>query len=260
MTGGVFTTRLWEFRLVFSHLVAQHVTLRYRRTALGFLWTLINPLLTMVITSVIFSLMMRMPLQSFAVFLFAGLIPFTLFSQCILQGGNSILENEGLIKKIYIPRQIFVFARCTGLLIDAFLSFCCLFVIAAVIGAHLTASLLILPLAFLLVFVFGLGLALCMSIMSVYFRDAAYIVGILLQAAYYLTPIIYPLSIVPEKYRLLFIVNPMYYFVELFRKPIYEGVFPDLATLGIAISCAVLSLLLGTLVFQKFDRDVIFRL
>jgi ABC-type polysaccharide/polyol phosphate export permease len=260
MIGGVFTSRLWEFRLVFANLVSQHVTLKYRRTALGFLWTLVNPLLTMIITSIIFSLMMRMSLQSFAVFLFAGLIPWTLFSGCLLQGGNAILENEALIKKIYIPRQIFVLARCTGLFIDAFLSFCCLFAIALVIGAPVTGALVVVPFAFLLVFVFALGLALCMSVISVYLRDTAQIVGIVLQAGYYLTPIIYPLRIVPEKYHSLFTLNPMYYFVEMFRKPIYEGVLPDAHTVTVAVLCAAASLLLGAQVFQKYDRDVIFRL
>lgn len=260
MIGTLFTGRLWQFRLVFFQLVSQHVTLRYRRTALGFLWTLVNPLLTMVITSVIFSLMMRMPLRSFAVFLFAGLIPWGLFSGCVLSGGNAILENEGLIKKIYIPRQIFVLARVSSLLIDAFLSFCCLFVVALAIGSPFTAALVVVPFAFLLVAMFGLGLALCMSIASVYYRDIPQIVGILLQAGYYVTPIIYPLEIVPARFQRLMTMNPMYYFVEMFRKPIYEGVLPSAHTVLVCIGCAIVSLLIGTRVFQRFDSEVIFRL
>lgn len=255
-----FFARFWEFRLVFSHLVSQHVTLRYRRTALGFLWTLVNPLLTMAVTSVVFSLLMRMPLQGYAVFLFTGLIPWMLFSQCLLMGGASILENEGLIKKVYIPRQTFVFARCTGLLIDAFLSFCCLFLLAALLGARLTPALIILPLAFLLIFGFAVGLALMMSMLTVYFRDLQQIVNILLQAGYYITPILYPINMVPERYRWIFELNPMGYFVEIFRKPIYEGVLPSSSTLWIAAAYALVSLLLGVKLFQKFDRDVVFRL
>ncbi len=255
-----FFDRIWEFRLVFQHLVSQHVTLRYRRTALGFLWTLINPLITMIITSIIFSLMMRMSLQSFAIFLFTGIIPWTLFSQCIVQGGGSILENEGLIKKIYIPKQVFVLSRCTGLLIDAVTSFCCLFVLAAIIGAHLTPALVILPLAFVLVFLFSIGMALAMSVLTVYFRDAQQIVGILLQAGYYLTPIIYPITIAPERYQWVFKLNPMFYFVEMFRKPIYEGVFPSLHTIGVSAACAAVSIVIGMYVFNKYERNVIFRL
>lgn len=255
-----FFTALWEFRLVFRHLVRQYVSLRYRRTVLGFLWTLINPLLTMTVTAVVFSLMMRMNLRSFAVFLFSGLIPWALFSGCVVQGGNTLLENEALVKKIYVPRQTLVIARCTSLLIDAVLSFVCLFLIAAALGAHLGSALVVLPIAFLLTFVFSCGVAIVMSLVSVFLRDTQQIVSILLQAGYFLTPIIYPITIVPEEWRPVFKLNPMYYFVELFRLPIYEGVFPSLQTFAITGALALASALLGILVFTRYDKEVIFRL
>lgn len=255
-----FFKSLWEFRLVFSHLVQQYVSLRYRRTALGFLWTLVNPLLTMAVTSVVFSLMMRFPLQGFAVFLFSGLIPWTLFSTCLLQGGQTLIENEALIKKIYVPRQTLVIARCTSLLIDAMLSFVSLFLIALVIGAHFTSALIVLPLAFLLTFMFAFGMALITSVASVFLRDTQQILAIVMQAGYYLTPIIYPVSIVPERFHWLFQLNPMYYFVELFRYPIYHGVFPPIHTLFVAFTLAAVSVLVGLFVFTRYDREVIFRL
>jgi ABC-type polysaccharide/polyol phosphate export permease len=255
-----FFSALWEFRLVFSHLVRQYVSLRYRRTALGFLWTLINPLLTMTVTAVVFALMMRMPLRSFAIFLFSGLIPWTLFANCLMQGGQTLLENEALIKKIYVPRQTLVMARCTSLLIDAVLSFACLFVIALALGAHLGAPLLVLPIAFLLTFVFSCGLAVVMSITSVFLRDTQQIMSIVLQAGYFLTPIIYPITIVPEQYRPLMKLNPMYHFVELFRLPIFEGTVPSMQTFAIAAGCALVSALIGITVFTNYDKEVIFRL
>jgi ABC-type polysaccharide/polyol phosphate export permease len=259
LVNGFFRP-LWEFRLVYRHLVRQYVSLRYRRTVLGFMWTLINPLLTMAVTAFVFSLMMRMPLRSFAVFLFSGLIPWTLFSGCMVQGGQTLIENEALIKKIYVPRQTLVFARCTSLLIDAVLSFVCLFAIALVLGAHLGSALVVLPLAFLLTFVFSCGIAIVMALTSVFLRDTQQIVTILLQAGYFLTPIIYPISIVPEAYRPLLLANPMYYFVELFRLPIYEGVVPSSQTFLITTGCALLSALFGMLMFKRYDNEVIFRL
>jgi len=255
-----FFTELWEARFVVRQLVHQYVTLRYRRTVLGFFWTLISPLLTMAITSVIFSLMMRMSLQNFAIFLFTGLIPWTLFSSCVLQGGASIVENEALIKKIYTPRQTFVVSRCISLLVDALLSFGALFFLALFIGAKEGAALLFLPISFLLVFVFSLGIALIMSVVSVYYRDAPYVVGIALQAGYYLTPIIYPVSIVPEQYRWIFYWNPMYYFVQLFRQPIYEGVLPSPVSLIYAVLLALISICVGVKLFLKYDHKLIFRL
>lgn len=256
----IFFSELWNSRLVLSQLVHQYVTLRYRRTALGFLWTLINPLFTMVITSVIFSMMMRMPIKSFAVFLFTGLIPWTLFAACLLQGGGAILENEALIKKIYIPRQTFVTAKCLSLLIDALLSFGALFVIAYAIGAPITRALAFLPVAFLFVFVFSMGAALVMSVVSVFYRDSQHVMGIALQAGYYLTPIIYPLSIVPERFQWIFEWNPMYYFVQLFRLPIYEATVPSMQLIGLTGGMALLMLVFGVAVFRKYDHTLIFRL
>ncbi|MCO4888773.1 ABC transporter permease [Cupriavidus sp. WGtm5] len=256
----IFFSELWNSKLVLSQLVHQYVTLRYRRTALGFLWTLINPLFTMVITSVIFSMMMRMPIKSFAVFLFTGLIPWTLFSACLLQGGGAILENEALIKKIYIPRQTFVTAKCLSLMIDALLSFGALFVIAYAIGAPISVALAFVPVAFLFIFVFSLGVALVMSVVTVFYRDSQHVMGIALQAGYYLTPIIYPLTIVPERFRWIFEWNPMYYFVQLFRLPIYEATVPSLQLIGLTGGLALTMLVLGVVVFRKYDHTLIFRL
>lgn len=255
-----FLSELWQARIVISQFVHQYVTLRYRRTVLGFAWTLLNPLFTMAVTSVVFSLMMRMALKDFAIFLFTGLIPWTLFSACALQGGGSIIENEALIKKIYIPRQVFVVSRCIGLLVDALLSFGALFIIAALIGAKITLALVFLPIAFVLVFVFSVGMALMLSVLIVYYRDTQHVIGIVFQAGYYLTPIIYPVSIVPERYRWIFTANPMYYFVDLFRIPIYSGDFPPLTLVGGAALLAVAAFLLGVSVFKKFDHTLIFRL
>lgn len=255
-----FFKALWDFRLVLRHLVNQYVSLRYRRTALGFLWTLVNPLLTMAVTAFVFSLMMRMPLKGFAVFLFSGLIPWMLFSGCLVQGGASLIENEALIKKIYIPKQTLVVARCTGLLVDAVLSFACLFLIAIVLGAPISFNLLFLPVAFFLTYVFATGVALMMSLMSVFLRDTQQIVGILLQAGYFLTPIIYPMSIVPPQYHPFMKANPMYYFVDLFRMPIYEARLPSVETLVITALYAAASLMLAILMYRRYENEVIFRL
>lgn len=255
-----FLKELLESRLVISQLVNQYVTLRYRRTVLGFLWTLVNPLLTMTITSIVFSMMMRIPIQSFVIFLFAGLIPWTLFSNCILQGGGAIIENEALIKKIYIPKQVFVVSRAASLFIDALLSFFVLSLIAIAIGAKITSALFFVPIAFILVLVFSLGLSLAMAVLTVFYRDAQYVIGIVLQAGYYLSPIIYPLSIVPEKYHVFFQWNPMYYFIELFRFPIYLGIMPSMDIIYTAGILSAVCLTFGVWVFRKFDSSLIFRL
>lgn len=234
--------------------------MRYRRTALGFFWTLLNPLLTMVVTSIVFSMIMRWPLKTFAVFLFSGLVPFTLFSSCLSQGMQALLNNESLIKKIHIPKQIFVISVSVSLLVDAILSTVCLFIIALAIGAPFTFSLFILPINFILLFAFALGLALALSIATVSFRDLPNIVSVILQAAYYLTPIIYPLSFVPEQYRWLLMLNPLALFVEIFRLPLYEGVLASPEIYAKVATLAILSVLFGVYTFKKHDRYIVFKL
>ena len=214
----------------------------------------------MIITAIVFSLMMKVELQSFAIFLFTGLIPWTLFSSCVNLGSVSIIENESLLKKIYVPRQTFVVSRCLSLLVDSILSFIALFILAVFIGAHLNWSLFFLPISFFLVFVFTIGVVLVSSVLSVFYRDVQNIIGIALQVGYYLTPIIYPTSIVPEKYSWLYTYNPLYYFVELFRQPIYSGMLPSLVTVAVCLVCAFLSLIIGILIFRKYDHLLIFRL
>jgi ABC-type polysaccharide/polyol phosphate export permease len=255
-----FFDGIYRYRLVLTQLVWQQLTLRYRRTSLGFLWTLLNPLLTMTVTSIVFSMIMRWPIKSFAVFLFSGLVPWIFFSSCIAQGAQALLNNESLIKKVYVPKQIFVVSVALGLLIDAIFSSVALFLMVLAIGAPLTWALIILPLNFLLLFLFSLGLALVLSVLTVYFRDLPNIVGVLLQTGYYLTPILYPLSMVPERFRWMFNLNPMTAFVGIFRAPIYEGLFPPQDAYFIVTTLAMVSLLFGIFVFRKFDRYVIFRL
>lgn len=214
----------------------------------------------MVVTSIVFSMIMRWPIKSFAVFLFSGLVPWILFSNCLAQGTQALLNNEGLIKKVYVPKQIFVVSVTVGLLIDAFFSTIALFIMVLAIGAPLTWSLVVLPINFLLLFFFSLGLALALSVATVYFRDLPNIVGVLLQAGYYLTPILYPISMVPERFRWMFDLNPMTAFVEIFRSPIYEGVFPAMNTYLTVAALALVSFLFGMFIFRRFDRHIVFRL
>ncbi|VVN02992.1 ABC transporter permease [Pseudomonas fluorescens] len=255
-----FFKELYQFRLVLKQLIWQQLTMRYRRTALGFFWTLLNPLLTMVVTAVVFSMIMRWPLKTFAIFLFSGLVPYTLFSNCLSQGMQALLNNESLIKKIHIPKQIFVVSVSISLLVDAVFSTICLFIIALAIGAPFTASLFILPINFLLLFGFAVGLALMLSIATVSFRDLPNIVSVLLQALYYLTPIIYPMSFVPDTYKFWLELNPLTLFVEIFRLPLYEGGMASLEVYGKVALMAVISMILGIYVFKKHDRYVVFKL
>ncbi|AXI03588.1 ABC transporter permease [Aquirhabdus parva] len=251
---------LYDYRVVLVQLVRLQLTLRYHRTALGFLWTLINPLLNMAVLAIVFSTVMHMPVKNFAVYLFAGVIPWTLFSTTLSQCAWVLIAKESIIKKIYLPKQLFVASTAIGLLIDSLLSTVCLFLIAMALGAPMTLSLLFLPVSFLLLAIFSFGLGLMLSIITVFVRDMQNIITALLQALYFMTPIIYPITQIPEQYRVFFQLNPMYYFLDVFRQPISNGVLPSWHSMGMCSVLALTSLLLGIWIFKANDRKIIFRL
>ncbi|WP_089161132.1 ABC transporter permease [Caballeronia sordidicola] len=255
-----FFSELSSYRYVLAQLISQNLTLRYRRTAVGFLWTLINPLLMIAVSAVVFSLVLRVGLKDYAIFLFSAIIPWNFLNGCIQAGGSSLIANEGLLKKIYVPKQIFPVAASASLLVDSILSTVSLFVIVFALGAKVTTALFFLPVAFLLTGILGISLALIFSIVCVYLRDTSHIITIVMQAVYYMTPIIYPISLVPKQYHIYFQVNPLVYFIGLFRAPIYEGRLPDLHTIGICVVTLCVTSLIGLALFQRFAKTLIFRL
>lgn len=255
-----YLSELYEHRFLLQQLVKQQLILRYRRTLLGYFWTLFNPLLMMSVTAIVFSTIFKMDLKTYAIFLFAGMIPFSFFSASITQSGQSFIGNEGLIKKIYIPGLLFPLSTSLAVLIDSVLSAAALFIIILAIGGHMTLALIFIPISYVLLFLFSFGIALVMSISTVYFRDLQHVVGILMQAFLFLTPVFYKPESLQGKVAWLISLNPLTQFIELFRAPIYQGVFPDLSVVLNASMFSTLSLTIGIWFFRKHEHRVIFRL
>ncbi|MFE4110516.1 ABC transporter permease [Kosakonia sp. YIM B13611] len=255
-----FINEIVEYKQVLRQLITQQITMRYRRTFFGFLWTLLNPLLNMAIIAVVFSLVMKFQVNEYAIFLFAAMIPWSIFSNSLNQGGGALLANESLFKKIYLPKQLFVISVVISTLVDSLLSTACLFIIALILGAKITLSLFFLPISFLLLVTFTLGITFILSIVTVYYRDVQYLIGVVLQALYFATPIIYPINATPEKFHMIFILNPLVYYIDLFRSPIYYGLMPNAHTLLICSVCSLLSIVCGVFYFRQNEKKVIFRL
>ncbi len=247
-------------RAVVRQLVRQQLILRYRRTILGYFWTLLNPLLMMSVTAVVFANLFKMDLHTFALFMFAGMVPWNLFSAMISGSSTTFLSNEGLIKKIYLPKLIFPLSMSLALLVDSVLSLVALFSMMLFIGAAPTWSLLFLPVAYLLVFIFAFGGTLIISVLTVFFRDLQHVVGILLQALFFLTPILYEKKSFEGYLGKLLGLNPIAPFIDLFRAPIRYGVLPDTASIAHAALLAAASLVLGMVFFLRQERNIVFRL
>ncbi|MDX2074369.1 MAG: ABC transporter permease [Alphaproteobacteria bacterium] len=256
----IMLAEVYGARAVVGQLVRQQLILRYRRTVFGFLWTLINPLMMMTITAVVFSNLFKTDLKTFAVFMFAGMVPWNCFSSIVTQSASSFILNEGLIRKIYLPKIIFPLSISLGILIDSLLSLAALFVIIFIMGGTASWALLFLPVAYVLLFVFSFGIALFMAVMTVFLRDLQHVITIALQALFFLTPIIYDKTAVVGRLGAVLDLNPLAVFVALFRAPIRYGVMPDSTTIFVACGLALVSLAVSMAIFLAQEKKIVFRL
>lgn len=257
---SLFVSELIGIRHVLSQLIFQQLILRYRRTALGYLWTLINPLLMMSVMALVFSTLFNAELKSFSVFLFAGMIPWNFFNAVVTQSGASFINNEGLIKKIYLPKVIFPLSIAFALLIDSVLSFLVLFVIIQMLGGSFSAATIFLPVAFLLLFFFALGIGLTVSIVTVFFRDLQHVILILMQGLFFLTPILYKHDAVVGKVGFLIGMNPVVPFIELFRVPLTQASLPSSTVILQSLIISFIALASGLYIFLLFEKKIVFRL
>lgn len=259
-TMHALLTEVFTSRSIVFELVRQQLILRYRRTALGFLWTLINPLLMMSITAAVFSRLFHMDIQTYSLYLFAGLIPWNLFTSMLTQSATAYMSNEGLMRKIYIPRLIFPLSTSIGATIDSLLAFISLLLLFLAIGAKITPTAFFLPVAYILLYLFAFGLSVTLSLLSVFFRDLQQIITVSLQALFFLTPVMYKLTDLGGAVAQAVALNPMTHFIELFRAPLYEHSLPSQHSIIVVFFWVSVSLCIGAISFRRLQSKVIFRL
>ncbi len=241
-------------------LVTNSIKTRYKRSTLGVLWTLLNPLLSTLVLTIAFQQIMKFQVENYTIYLLVGLLFWTFFSQTTTQAMNTLIWGSNLLKRIYVPRTIFAVSVVGNGLINFLLSLVPLAAIMLFMRHPFYPTLLLLPFAILLMAMFTLGLALFISTLAVFFVDVVDIYGIMLQALFYLTPIIYPLDIIPERLARFIKLNPMTTMVELFRTLIYTGQIPSAGLALTAVGLSVVSLIVGWWVFTKRVDDFAYRL
>jgi ABC-type polysaccharide/polyol phosphate export permease len=210
--------------------------------------------------ALVFATLFKADLQSFAIFLFAGMIPWNFFNSVVTQSGSSFINSESLIKKIYLPKVIFPLSIAFALLIDSALSFLALFLIILTIGGSLSWPVLFIPIAYLLLFFFSFGIGLITSIAMVFFRDLQHVILILMQGLFYLTPIIYKPASLSGEVAWLVSLNPVVPFIELFRVPLFQAALPNANILMQAVALSLSTLVIGLLVFLQQEKKIVFRL
>jgi len=224
---------------------------RYRKSVLGVLWSLLNPLLTMLVMTVVFSYVFRFQIENFPVYLLSGQLIFGFFSEATNTAMGSIIGSEGIIKKVYVPKYIFPLSKVLSSLVNLVFSFLAFLFVFIITGVQFQWTMLLLPIPIIYTFVFSLGISMLMSSLAVFFRDLRYLYGIFLTMLMYMTPIFYPVDVIPEWFLPIYGLNPIYHFVDYFRELSLMGNVPDLWSNIVCIGFALAALCIGTVVFMK---------
>jgi ABC-type polysaccharide/polyol phosphate export permease len=251
---------LLRFRQLIALLVVRELKVRYKRSIFGLLWTMLNPLLLMMVYTVVFATIMKAPQRNFAVFLLAGLLPWLFFSISVIQGLHSILTNQELIRKVRVPQAVFPLSVVGSNLVNFVLSLVPLLLLMLVLRQPLTPALLFLPVGILVLTTFTSGVTLLLATFTVFFRDVRHLAEVALQMLMYLSPVFYDLQMLGQHdswwfraFRMFLRVNPLWYLLDLVRSPVYYGRLPSLQTIGIASAAALAMLVLGYAVFQRLS-------
>ncbi|MCP5047785.1 MAG: ABC transporter permease [bacterium] len=248
---------IWEYKYLIYNLVARDLKVKYKGSTLGFVWSLLNPLLMLVVYTVAFKFVLKVKVENFTIFLFSALLPWNFLSSALSVGVSSITENGNLVKKVYFPREILPLSGVLVNLFHFFLTFTVLIPALFFFDVRPGLPFLLLPLLILFQTFFVLGLTLIFAAMNVYYRDAKHFLEVLLQLWFWVTPIIWPVQLVKEnlpKYVDLLYLNPFTPFVEAYRDIILYDRFPRASILLLVAIIGILVFLAGEFTFRKKQR------
>lgn len=252
---------IFRYRDLVVQIVRRDILTRYKRSVLGVAWTMLNPLGTMLVLSVAFSHVFGGTVEGYAAYVLSGLIAWTFFAQTTNAAISHLVWGGGLLRRIYLPRTVFALSAVGTGLVNLVLSIVPLVIVMLVTGVSLKATIIFLPVPILFLLMFSLGMGLLISAIAVYFTDVAEMYAIVLTAWLYLTPVIYPETILPPEYRVWIArLNPMYHFIRLFRDPIYNGKIPEVTEILLAGFISVAVLVFSWIIFTRKADEFAYRI
>ena len=245
----------WE--LIWA-LALKELRVRYKRSALGFLWALLNPLLMMVILTVVFSHIMRLAVQSYAVFLLSALLPWTFFQQALSYSVESIVSNGALLQKVRVNKAVFPVAAVVSNILNFLFSLVPMVLILLVLRFPLHLTWAFLPVPLLALFCFTLGCGFFCAAANVFYRDVSHVIQIVLSGWFYLSPVMYSLEFLPQQYRAFFRLNPMLYLLNEFRMAIYYGQMPSPQSIALSLAIGLFFLYIGYIFFRRSEATFVY--
>ncbi|QHT59258.1 ABC transporter permease [Paenibacillus lycopersici] len=251
---------LVKYKDLFFQLVQQDIKIKYRNSTLGILWSMLNPLLMMIVMTVVFMELFKSNIPYYPVYVLSGRILYQFFSESTSFAMDSIHANGQLVRKVYVPKYFFPLSRVSSSFITTVISLVIIAILMAVTGVPFRWMnlLFVLPMFYLVGIVSGIGLLL--SSITVFFRDMKHFYSVILLVLMYVTPIFYPESIIPDKYHLLFQMNPLYIVLKMFRDIVIYGNMPTLEAHLISIGYVVFFGVIGLFVFYKAQDKFIYHI
>ena len=246
-----------KYRTLLGRLVQRDLKVKYRRSVLGYLWSLLNPLLMMVVMSVVFSYMFRYDIPNYPIYLITGQIMFTFFSESTTMAMTSVIGNAALMKKVYVPKYIFPISRVLSCFVTLLFSLAAVVIVMLATRTPVTPVFILFPLPLVYVLLFSIGVGLILSVLAVYFRDTTHLYGVCTTAWMYLTPIFYPLEVLPDQIRPLIQLNPLCLFITAFREIILYGQLPGWENTALCLGWCLAALGVGGLLFKREQGNFI---
>lgn len=248
-----------RFTPLLTELVVRDIKVRYRHSVLGLVWTVLNPLLMMVVITIVFSTLFKQNIPNFPIYYLSGSLLFTFNSEATTNALHSIIANASLIKKVYIPKYLFPLSSVLSSMVNMFFSLIAMFIVMLVTRTPFYTTLLLIPIPVFYTFLFSCGLGLLLAALTVYFRDIAHFYSVFILAWTYLTPVFYPTSILPDTAMKLMQFNPMYHYITFMRELVLNRTFPGMKENLLCLVIGLVMLCIGLYTFyKKQDRFVLF--
>ena len=248
-----------RYKYLLRNLIVKDVKLKYRRSILGILWSVLNPLLMMLVISAVFSSIFKVSVENFPIYYLTGSTLFNMLAETTNSSMTSILDSSSLIKKVYIPKYIFPLEKCMFGFINFLFSMIAVAIMYVIFGYPVHWTVLLFPIPVLYTLIFSIGLGMILSAMSVFFRDIVHLYSVLLTAWNYFTPIVYPYDILNDKIKSIMCLNPMFHYVKYFRDVLMYNTVPGLTTNLICAAIAFGTLFIGLLFFKgKQDKFILY--
>ncbi len=257
---SVYIQNFLKFRPLLNELVARDIKIKYRRSVLGVLWTLLNPLCMMIVLAVVYSNFFKFSVENFPLYLLSGQVIFNFFSESTTSSMSAVIGSASLIKKIYVPKYLFVLSRVMSSIINLCASFCALIFVMFVMRAELHWTVLLVWIPLVLNMGFSLGVGLLLSAITVKFRDIMHLYSVFITALMYLTPVIYPMYILPDWLSIVVRANPITNILQMFRDVMLYNRLPEVSSILIGIIEMFVMIAIGLYVFYRNQDEFILNL